>query len=140
MKRPGPLTRTQGLKRTGPPARRAGLASTSSLTRGQPIARTGALKPQSTKRRAERPIRDAVREDTLAAAGHRCTAKDLVPEVECWGPLDVDEITPRGVRPGAHLERTQTQVLCRGHHTWKTANPAEAHARGLRHWSWETPT
>lgn len=138
MKRSG-LTRTTGLRRTGPPARRTALSSTASLTRGQPLARTGDLARQSTRRKAETATRRAVRDDTLAAAGYRCAALDLVPEIQCWGPLDVDEITPRGVRPGAHLDRAQTQVLCREHHDWKHAHPIEAQALGLRHWSWEDP-
>jgi hypothetical protein len=140
VKRSGPLRRTGGLARSGPPARRTALTTTRSLTTGQPLARTKALAPESTRRRAERSDRTDVRESTLAAAGHRCQAIDLVPEIACWGPLDVDEITPRGVRPGAHLEHDQTQVLCRGHHDWKGLHPDEAHARGLRRWSWENPT
>ena len=131
------MKRTQGLRRTGPPARRTALTSTASLTRGQPLARTGDLARQSTRRQAEAPARRAIRDDTLAAAGHRCSAAALVPEIRCAGPLDVDEITPRGVRPGAHLDRAQTQALCREHHDWKHAHPIEAQARGLRRWSWE---
>lgn len=65
-------------------------------------------------------------------AGGRCEARDLVPEVRCWGPLDVDELEARGVHPGAHLDPDLCQLLCRGHHDWRHANPAEAEARGLR--------
>lgn len=125
--------------------KRTGIKRGKPLARGAPLARTGSLKrtgrlpAQSARRRQEKAARAAVREQALAAAGYQCTARSLVPEVRCAGGLEVDEITPRGVRPGAHLEPDQTQVLCHAHHEWKTTHPAEAHALGLRRWSWETP-
>lgn len=73
----------------------------------------------------------------MRKAGGRCEARLVVPEVTCWGPLDVDEVIPRGVRPGSHLEPEHVQVLCRAHHDWTHAHPQEAAARGLRKWSWE---
>jgi hypothetical protein len=63
-----------------------------------------------------------------------------VPEIGCWGPLDTDERKSRGVNPGGHLDDSNTQALCRAHHTWRTDNPAEAHARGLRVKAWEFDT
>lgn len=99
---------------------------------------TKRIPQESAKRKAERPTRTTVREDALARSGHRCTAVEIVPEIECWGPLDVDEIKSRGVNPGGHLDDTNVQVLCRAHHTWRTENPAESRARGLRLESWET--
>jgi 5-methylcytosine-specific restriction endonuclease McrA len=95
------------------------------------------MKPMSERRRAEREEREIVREAALASAGFRCSAPG-VGGVRCSGPLDVDEIIPRGVRPGGHLEQDNVQVLCRAHHDWKHANPREAVAAGLRRWSWDT--
>lgn len=94
--------------------------------------RSGRLNQQSEKRRAEERDRAEVRRVVRARAGGRCEARDLVPEVRCWGPLDVDEVEARGVHPGAHLDPDLCQLLCRGHHDWRHANPAEAEARGLR--------
>lgn len=90
----------------------------------------------SRRRREERAERAEVVAEVLARAGHRCEANLVVPEVICDGPLDVDEVIPRGVHPGGHLEPENCQALCRAHHEWKHANPAEAEARGLRRWSW----
>lgn len=98
--------------------------------RGKPLQR------ESARRRGERDRRAEVREETKARAGWRCEAATLVPEVACSGPLDVDEVIPRGVRPGGHLEAAHTQALCRAHHDWKGLHPVEAEARGLRRWSW----
>lgn len=90
------------------------------------------IPPESAKRKAERPARDKIREDALRRAGNQCQLKDIVPEVECWGPLDVDEIAQRGVAPGGHLDPTNVQVACRGHHDWKGTNRDEAEKRGVR--------
>lgn len=112
-------------KQPRPPKPARGWNST--LPRGK-----GRLPGRSTKRQAEADRRDQVRRDALHRAGHRCQAKDLVPEVRCWGPLDVDEIEGRGVNPGGHLDPDNVQVLCRGHHDWKHAHPARAEELGLR--------
>lgn len=73
----------------------------------------------------------------MRGANHECAARTLVPEVTCWGVLDVDEVQGRGVRPGGHLDGTNVQVLCRAHHNWKHEHPARAHELGLTRWSWE---
>ncbi len=94
------------------------------------------LAPRSPKRLGEQGARWAV----IAAVHLRdrtCRGESVVPEVECGGRLDVDEITPRGVRPGAHLEVDECQLLCRRHHDWKHAHAVEAERRGLRRWSWD---
>lgn len=101
------------------------------------MKRGGRLPAQSAKRKRESAARAQVNRDALYRAGNRCQAIDLVPEVTCWGPLDVDEIKARGVNPGGHLDETNVQVLCRGHHDWKHAHPNEASERGLRRRSWE---
>lgn len=97
----------------------------------------GRLAPVSKKRRAEQPIRKAVRDATLARQGYDCAAMLIVPEIACGGPLDVDERKSRGVYPGGHLDETNTQALCRNHHRWRTDKPEEAWQRGLRVKAWE---
>jgi hypothetical protein len=109
------------LRRTGPPERRT------------PLNRGRGPKPRSDKRRGETDARQAAVEKAMRRSGGECVGKAIVPEVPCWGPMDV----PRGVRPGGHLDGDNVQMLCRAHHDWKHAHPAEAHARGLRGWSWE---
>lgn len=99
---------------------------------GSTLPRGGRLPARSAKRAAEERDRAEVRRVVRQRAGGRCEARDLVPEVRCWGPLDVDELEARGVHPGAHLDPDLCQLLCRGHHDWRHANPAEAEARGLR--------
>lgn len=107
------------------------------MERRTPLRRTGRLKPVSDRRRAEGPARDAVRARTLSRAGWKCQAAEIVPEIECWGPLDTDERKSRGVNPGGHLDDSNTQALCRAHHTWRTDEPEEAWKRGLRVKAWE---
>lgn len=86
---------------------------------------------RSDKRIAEENARAEVRRIVRERAGGLCEARDLVPEVKCWGPFDVDEIEARGVHPGAHLDPDLCQLLCRGHHRWKGDHPAEARRLGL---------
>lgn len=100
------------MKRSGPPKRRT------------------PLKPLSQKRRALLSTRKRVREEVLERDAYKCVAIELVPDVECWGPLDVDEIIPRG-RGGDWLDPDNCQVLCRAHHDWKHINPAESTTLGL---------
>lgn len=59
-----------------------------------------------------------------------CQAKFLVASITCSGPLDIDEVIPRG-RGGNYLDPDNCQVLCRAHHRWKHDNPAEAERLGL---------
>ncbi len=96
-----------------------------------PAARSG-LAAMSPKRRGQTRRRREVREAALARAGYCCEAADLVLDVACAGPLDVDEVEARGVNPGGHLDLENTQVLCRAHHEWRHAHPEKAEALGLR--------
>lgn len=102
----------------------------STLRKGKPLARV------SPKRKAEEGERASVKVAALIRAGNRCQGVEAVPEVTCWGPLDADEVVPRGVYPKGHLDLENVQILCRAHHIWKTDNDAEAEKRGLRKWSW----
>lgn len=90
----------------------------------------------SAKRRGERDQRQQAVEAAMRRSGGQCVAKDKVPEIPCWGPLDPDEIVGRGVRPGSHLEPDLVQMICRAHHSWKHEHPAEAERRGLTVKSW----
>ena len=109
--------------------------------RSKPLRRGKRLAPVSEKRLSEKDRRAEVRALVLARAGYRCEARNLVPEVRCWHPpgveLDVDEVVPRGVYPGGHLDPDNCQALCRAHHDWKHAEPEAAVERGLRRWSWD---
>lgn len=89
------------------------------------------LRRVSPKRAAEAKARAAVIASTHERSGWRCEARDLVPEVTCWGRLDCDESAPRSLYPGGHLDLDDTQSLCRAHHTFKELNPERARALGL---------
>ena len=93
----------------------------------------------SSRRKREKPQRDAVRAAVLERDGYECQAAGLVLHVACWGPLDVHEPIPRSAWPGVHLLPDRATSICRGHHCWVDANPAEAHALGLHGYSWERP-
>lgn len=95
------------------------------------------IKPVSDKRLAERAERDAVRETTIRRAGFRCQAPGAF-GILCSGVLTVHELQGRGVRPGGHLDDTNTIALCWPHHRYVTDHPKAAHAAGLIRWSWET--
>lgn len=83
----------------------------------------------SEKRKAEIPIRKDVRGEVIRR-DKVCQARDLVWEVACGGPLDVDEIVPRG-RGGDYLDPANCQLLCRNHHRWKHEHPLRATALGF---------
>ena len=52
--------------------------------------------------------------------------------------VDVHEVLPRGVGGAIVSEDLeQFMAVCRYCHTMITDNPAEAHKRGFRKWSWE---
>lgn len=84
----------------------------------------------SEKTKNEMPERKEVRRIVLARDMGLCRAKFLVVSTQCSGPLDIDEVIPRG-RGGNYLDPTNCQVLCRAHHRWKHDNPAEAERLGL---------
>lgn len=84
----------------------------------------------SDKRKNLNSERTEVRRIVLTRDMLQCQAKLLVQSIQCHGPLDVDEIIPRG-RGGDWLDSANCQVLCRAHHTWKHDHPAEAERLGL---------
>lgn len=99
--------------------------------------RRSRIKPVSAKRLAERDARDEVRETTFRRAGFRCQAPDGQFGIRCSGSLECHEKFTRGTTPGSHLDDSVTVALCHAHHAYVTSHPVEAHAVGLRAWSWE---
>lgn len=83
---------------------------------------------KKTKNNAEK--RAEVRRIVMQRDMGLCQARFLVGSITCSGPLDIDEVIPRG-RGGNYLDPTNCQVLCRAHHRWKHDNPAEAERLGL---------
>ncbi len=67
----------------------------------------------------------------VIAAEPWCHARDLVPEVDCWGGLDPQHIGPRSTHPGQRTDPSNITPVCRGHHHWIDDHPAKAEARGL---------
>lgn len=88
------------------------------------------ISKMSEKTKTQAPQRAEVRRIVLQRDMGLCQAKFLVTYLSCSGPLDVDEVIPRG-RGGDHLNPDNCQVLCRTHHRWKHDNPAEAERLGL---------
>jgi hypothetical protein len=117
--------------KSSPLRRKTALRNGSTLKRVTPLDSRSTLAPESPTRRGERAARAAVIAATHARSGYRCEARLLVPEVECAGRLDCDEVMGRGRRPGGHLDVTNTQSLCRAHHDWKDAYPIRARELGL---------
>lgn len=117
--------------------RRTALARGESRLARRPACRgcTSTLKPMSDQRRAQLPTRAEVRERVKARDGG-CVAVALVPEVKCWGILEVDEVKNRAAG-GDWLDEDQCQTLCSAHHRWKTEHKDEATARGLAKRSWQ---
>lgn len=95
------------------------------------MKRGGRINPVSAKTRARITERKTVREEAIRRAGGKCQMAAKIPEIPCYGPLEVDEIQGRGVRPGSQYDVDLTQVGCQSHHRWKTMHPEEATRRGL---------
>lgn len=88
------------------------------------------LKFASNKTKKNASKRTEVRRIVMQRDMGLCRAKFLVGSITCSGPLDIDEVIPRG-RGGNYLDPENCQVLCRAHHRWKHDNPAEAERLGL---------
>ena len=85
---------------------------------------------QSKKTENNAEQRSEVRRIVMQRDMGLCRARFLVGSITCSGPLDIDEVIPRG-RGGNYLDPNNCQVLCRAHHRWKHDNPAEAERLGL---------
>lgn len=68
--------------------------------------------------------------------GAGCVARDLVPGVECSGPVDPHEPLTRA-RGGSIVDRDNVVMVCRAHHSWIHRSPIEAHRLGFLVHSWE---
>lgn len=102
------------------------------MKRRQPLRRNGAPLRRTPLARVSRKrrIEDRERIDVRKRVMQRDRGCVLAHWGGCWGPLDVDEIVPRG-RGGSFLDDENCQVLCRGHHDRKHAKPHVASILGL---------
>lgn len=101
------------------------------LLRKTPVKQSGKKISQvSKKTKSQAGQRAEVRRIVIERDMGLCQAKFLVTYLTCSGPLDVDEVIPRG-RGGDHLNPDNCQVLCRAHHRWKHDHPKEAEELGL---------
>lgn len=96
------------------------------LRRGNAPLRRVPLPRVSRKRRAAEKERQDVRQRVLS----RDRGCILGQWGGCGGPLDVDEIIPRG-RGGDWLDEENCQTLCRAHHDRKHTRPHVASILGL---------
>lgn len=92
--------------------------------------RRSPIRPVSKKRARQNRAEAKLKAELIARRGAYCEYAQLVPEVECRGPLDKDEVAGRG-RGGDPLDPANCRLTCRAHHDWKHANPAAATERGL---------
>lgn len=92
------------------------------------------IAPVSDKRRVENRARSkilaAMRAEVEAGARPACAAAELLPDIDCGGPVDGHELLSRG-RGGSITDRRNVVLVCRWHHTHITTNPTEAEALGL---------
>lgn len=105
---------------------------------GRPLA-VRVIRPVSKRRAAQRPERIELVERVLTRDRHACTARTLVWDVRCAGPLDVHEIIPKSAWRDGYLVDSNCVTVCRAHHRWIDNRPDEAHALGLHGFSWERP-
>lgn len=102
-------------------------------------SRSRGLPQVSPKRAARRAARERVVDQAFRRDRWACQARELVPDVECDGPIDPHERIPRSAWPDGDLVVENVVTVCRAHHRWIDNNPAAAHARGLHGYSWERP-
>ena len=103
------------------------------MRRGRPLARVG--------RRAQREQaeRDEMRDAVFAETGRVCAAKvlDLMPEVRCFGGIEIHETIDRSVRPGVHLDEAFGVPLCSGHNYACNDDATRAREVGLSFFSYD---
>lgn len=88
------------------------------------------LNRESAKTKAKKQAREDCKVIVKERAGHRCQAIGLVPDVCCYGPLEIHEPLSRA-RGGDETDPDQCVALCRGHHQHAHANPEAAEVLGL---------
>lgn len=88
------------------------------------------LPPMSPKRRRALTVRAEV-VAAVTARDRTCRGPGMGAPGPCWGPLDAHE--PRGgsERHLTWLDADQAILLCRGHHSFVHAHPAESYRLGL---------
>ena len=118
------------MRRTGPPRRKTRLTFDPEKVRAWRRRTSAPLPAESSRRRAERPVRADIREACFARDRHRCQAAELAPGCR-HDRLECDEIQGRGRRPGSHLVLDETQTLCWVCHRLKTDHPRIAALLGL---------
>jgi hypothetical protein len=89
-----------------------------------------ALPAESPKRKAERPLRDAVRAEVKARDQGCVGPRRGLPKVCGTLPdrydTEVHEVESRGTRPGSHLLAECAVELCPVHHSYCTSAKGEA--------------
>lgn len=132
MERRKALTSKKGLKAKTP------LRTKTSLKAKTGLKATKSLQPRSSKMKEIYKTRSVFVKDFLEE-NQNCQAHW---DDNCYNKsTDVHEILPRGV--GGKIiggDLSNYMAVCRYCHTMITDNPEEAHKRGLRKWSWESPT
>lgn len=113
-----PLRRLTPLRRSTP------LESGGPLERGAPLKRLTPLKPG----RRSRGVASTLREEVARRDGG-CRGRALLPDVPCWGRLDPHHVLRRS--QGGLDEASNLVTLCRSHHDWVHAHPAESKRLGL---------
>lgn len=107
------------------------------------MKRGGPLRQVSAKREAENREREKAKAVVRQRARGGCEARGVFarnwPEVNCGGPFDFHEVLTRA-RGGSITDPSNILMVCRCHHDWITAHPAESAEVGLVRNSWDDPT
>lgn len=101
------------------------------MRRGRPMRQV------SEKRQGRRYDRDNAVERAFRRDRYTCQAERIVPSVECHGRLDPHERIPRSAWADGIYEPDNIITVCRAHHHWIDAHPAEAHTHGLHGYAHE---
>lgn len=99
------------------------------MKRGKPLAQVGRRAKREAAARVE------MRETVLAETGEVCVGAALMPEVRCWGGLEVHETIDRSVRPGVHLDPAFGVPLCHAHNMACNDDATRAREVGLSFFS-----
>ena len=98
------------------------------MKRSGSLRRATPLKRSPMKRSRPKPVPSDIYAEVAKRDGG-CVARRLVPEVPCWGRIDPHHILPRG--RGGPDTAENLACLCRAHHDWVHAHPAQGYDLGL---------
>lgn len=101
------------------------------MRRGKPLRQVGRRALRDADERAE------MRRVVIGECGDRCVARVVLPEIRCYGFLEVHELVDRSVRPGVQLDADFAITACRPHHEWISADASRARDDGLSFFSWD---